>query len=555
MNGVFTLLKLDLKSKFSQSKFVKKSLSSFIINIIFTLIIYTVFIAGVYFITQIMTTGKVPLKYEFLVILSGVALLVQFVFCTAILVKNLYYDGDNELLLRFPVDGNQIFWSKAIMTFIANIIFSYVVIFPVLAMYGSLVGESAGFYFFCLAFLPLMSCLPFFTANLVALPVINLTNFLKSRFALVLSIMIIAVVFGFALYMLLLRGVLDYAQNKSENLLTADIQSTIRQIASSSVPFNLYGNVFFRNSNAWWSFLIIFFSTALLGAGAFFFAKKNVSRIVLDSIERESQAFEIKSKDKIRPLFFSLLRKEYLLIFRSLNYSFQYFAMALAAPVMVFFCNDLATAIGQSEVGGAIVPGLTMLVVIIFITIIVSFASTAISREGDTFYLTKIMPVSYHFQILVKLTMYFVVATASVLISCIIVGTVFSGAKYGYYVQFADIISIFSIAVLLIIALSCSAIRSDIKSPTFRVSKSGELAEANKNVSKNLMIGCFIAVVFGLATMIFAYVPLRINDVTIIRNTRGAYIVLSIIAVIYASYEAFMLFFRLPKKYNKIKIN
>lgn len=549
------MLRLELKSKLGFGKGItKKSIISFFINLFFTLVIYAVYITGLFFITQIMVSGSVPLRYEFLVIAMGISIIVQMIICTGALVKNLYYDGENELLLRFPVDGKQIFFSKSIYVFIYNLIMSFAFSLPLFVIYGVITKAAAGFYLTAVPLIVFTTILPFCLSNLIALPVINLTNFIKNRFALILALLIIIVVAGFSIYMLLLKGVLEYAQNKSATLLTAEVLERIRSIAASLFPFNLYANVLYGNKPLL-SLLYILLINIALGACAFFVAKKTVYPIVLRSIERESEAFEKKVKDTVRPVFISLLRKEYVLIFRSLNYSFQYLAMAITAPIMVFFCNDLASSIGDTSVGGKIIPGLTLLVVIIFITIIVSFASTSISREGNTFYLTKIMPVSYKYQILVKLTLYFVVATASVLVSCIIVGAVFGGEKYGHNVTFADMTAIFFIAEFLIVFLSAAAVISDMRSPVFDVSPSGELIEANKNVSTNIFIGCFIAVIYGLAAMIFSYIPLTISGITIIKDIKSVYIILAVVSLIMAAIELFRLFFKLDKRYNKIISN
>ncbi|MFA5449383.1 MAG: hypothetical protein WC292_02985 [Clostridia bacterium] len=555
MNSILTMLRLELKSKFGLGKEITpKSVVSFLINLFFSLVIYTVYIVGVYFIAGIMVSGNVPLKYEFLVIVSGVSVVVQTVVCTSAFVKNLYYSGDNELLLRFPVDGKQIFFAKSIYVYIYNLMISFVFTFPVFVIYGYLTNAGAAFYVTAVPFTIFLTVLPFCLSNLIALPVINLTNLIKNRFALILALLIIIVVSGFALYMLLLKGVLEYAQNKTQTILTEDFLAQIRGVASSMFPFNLYANVLYGNK-VLLSFLYLLLLNAAVVLGAFFAAGKSVYPIVLKSIERGSESFELKTEDKVRPVFIALLRKEYVLIFRSLNYSFQYLAMAITAPIMIYFCNDLASSIGDASVGGRIVPGLTLLVVIIFITIIVSFASTAISREGNTFYLTKIMPVSYKYQVLVKLSLYFVVATLSVLVSCIVVGSVFGGEKYGNNVGFGDMAAIFFISEFLIVALSASAMISDIKSPSFDVSAAGDLVAANKNVSVNIFSGCVIAVVYGLAAMVFSYVPLVINGVTIIKNINTVYVILLIVSALMAAGLVLSLFLKLDKRYNKIKSN
>ena len=144
------------------------------------------------------------------------------------------------------------------------------------------------------------------------------------------------------------------------------------------------------------AFLWLFLINSALGVGAFFVTTKCYYGTILKGIESEKESIvKLNKKNKVRSVFGTLLNREFFLIFRSFNYSFQYLAMACAAPVMVYYCNALASAMGTKSVGTTIVPGLTLLVIIIFVTIIVSFASTSISREGNVFYHTKIIPVSF----------------------------------------------------------------------------------------------------------------------------------------------------------------
>lgn len=51
--------------------------------------------------------------------------------------------------------------------------------------------------------------------------------------------------------------------------------------------------------------------------------------------------------------------------------------MAAAAPVMVYYCNALAGSVGSNSVGNNILPGISLMVITIFVTVIVSFSSTA----------------------------------------------------------------------------------------------------------------------------------------------------------------------------------
>lgn len=287
--------------------------------------------------------------------------------------------------------------------------------------------------------------------------------------------------------------------------------------------------------------------TGALGVGAYFTTTRAYYKTILNGIETEKVSFHKKTPNVQRSVFGTLLHREFFLILRSFNYSFQYLAMAIAAPVMVYYCNDLAATMGKDTVGAAIVPGLTLLVIIIFVTIIVSFASTSISREGNAFYHTKIIPVSYTQQILAKLFLYAVVGTGSVVLSCIVVAAAFGTDKAGNLLTSMDIGCIFIISEMLVLSLTCLAIWADVKSPTFNVVGDGELVSANKNVAVSLLVGILVAVAYGVFSMIFSFLPLQIGDKVIIDGMNDIYLILSMISVVILAASVTTLFVNLER--------
>lgn len=226
--------------------------------------------------------------------------------------------------------------------------------------------------------------------------------------------------------------------------------------------------------------------------------------------------------------------------------------MACAAPVMVFFCNRLAASMGTESVGASIMPGLTLMVIVIFVTIIVSFASTCISREGNCFYHTKIIPVSYTNQILVKFLLYSMTGTLSVALSCAVSGGYYTSEAGGHLLTPLDVGAIFGIAEMLVLSLTCLSMIADIKSPTFNVSGDGELVAANKNVALALIVGIVTAIAYGLFTMLFSFFPFSIGSLVIGGNMSAIYLILSVITLLLLAGSLAGLFVNLNKRYQKI---
>lgn len=558
--SVRSLVRLEMRARFgSRVDMTAKAKASKALSIIFTLAIYAVLVTGIYYLAE-MFVRRSHMPFEFLVVAMTFTVCVTTIVAIGNVVKNLYLSGDNELLLRFPVNGREILISKSIYCFLHNVAINLLIMIPVCVIYGVVSSAPVGYYFVAIAVTLLAIPLPYAIANLLAIPVMMIMNLVKNQFLLVLILLIAAICGVFILYMTALSGVLEYMRDESESMFSPAVMDIFRNFADSAYPFRWYalllGGWFsgYGSQAAGLSFLYLFLITAVLCVGAYFVTSRTYYQIILNGIETEKVSFQKKLPNIKRSVFGTLLHREFFLILRSFNYSFQYLAMAVAAPVMVYYCNDLAATMGKNTVGAAIVPGLTLLVIIIFSAIIVSFASTSISREGNAFYHTKIVPVSYTTQILAKLFLYGAVGTASVVLSTVVVAAAFGTDKAGNLLTSLDIGCIFIISQMITMALTCLAIAADVKSPTFNVVGDGEMVSANKNMVVSLLVGIVVAALFGVFTMVFSFLPLQVGDVVIVPagEMNNIYAILAGISVVILAGSIAALFANLERRYQKI---
>lgn len=556
MNNTLTLLKLDLKSRFGfGSRIGSKNVLKWTFNLLYTLLLYAVVVVGIYFVTKMFVSNG-TLNYHFLVLAAGIAIVIQLVVCTATLVKALYYSGDNEMLLRFPVSGEEIYLAKAAYVFINNLLISAAIMLPIYISYGALTNAGFGFFVLSVIVTVLGSLLPFMIANIIAIPVMMLVNVIRNQFTVILIVLIAIVVGAFSIYMTLLKDILVYIQTNEIQLFSAETVAQLDRFTKFAVPFNLYANVLY-GVKPWGSFFAVLGITAVFGVGAFFIVKKFYFATILRGIETGKMSFTRPPRNRQLPVFITVLQREFRLIFRSVNYSFQYLCMAIAAPVMVYFCNDIAATVAVNSIGDRVLPGLTLLVVTIFVTVIVSFSSTAVSREGNNFYHTKVIPLSYSRQILIKMVLYGGVATVSVIASCIVVAVTHPSGIEASFVSWKDAAFIFAIAELVVIALTAISIRVDTVSPTFNVSGDGEIVAANKNVSISIIIGLLLAIIYGVSAMILSYLPfIKIGDYSVFNGTiERVYYILLILTGVIAAISVTALYVGLDKRYMRITGN
>ena len=139
--AIRTLLKIDLKSRFGYgARIGAGNVGKWIFNFVMTAGMYAVIVFLIYLFTK-MFVLRPGLRDGFIVIVSMASVILQFFICTVTLIKALYYSGDNEILLRFPVNGTQIFIAKSIFVFISNFVITLAILLPFYICYGAILQK------------------------------------------------------------------------------------------------------------------------------------------------------------------------------------------------------------------------------------------------------------------------------------------------------------------------------------------------------------------------------------------------------------------------------
>ena len=494
MKELKTLFRLELKSRFG-TKGTGKPLFTAIKIFIVVALVALVYAAYIFGIKQLVAMFHLyEMSTEFLVLFIALSQLILTLFGISSVIKNLFRSGDNELLMRFPVTPGAVFVSKISIFILYQVIFTVVVELPVFILFGITTAQNWSYYALIPVVMIFSIVLPLSIANLLAIPAMQISARTKNMFTLSLLVSVILVAVGFAIYMHVIQGVVDYMKEEAMSFFSKETMGIVSEAAKYIYPSNWFAYMLigeWRLGASLLSLLVV----AAFAVGAFILNKKLYLSTILRDIEGSGATFTLVSKNKVRSQTWATFRREFLDIFRSSNYSFQYLCMAVAAPVMVYNCNKLAASMGENSIGAIIVPALALMVMLIFCAIILSFAASSVSREGDNFYLTKIVPVSYRTQVLIKIALYMTVSTASILVTAILMFvTKQISAAYSF--------SAAGITFLISIAVTAFAVRLDTTRPQFAVGGDGELTVGNISTFVVLFVGFAISVVYGLFGMV-----------------------------------------------------
>ena len=130
MQSVRTLFRLDLKSRYGISPDAGK-LKKFAQfgNMLFFVLVYAVLVVGIYYLSNVFVTRS-GLRIEFLVIIATFTIALATIISTSTVIKNLYQNGDNEMLLRFPVSGKEILVAKSVYCYLHNLVTCLLTMLP-----------------------------------------------------------------------------------------------------------------------------------------------------------------------------------------------------------------------------------------------------------------------------------------------------------------------------------------------------------------------------------------------------------------------------------------
>ncbi len=414
------------------------------------------------------------------------------------IVKSLFFSGDNELLIRFPVKVMDVFTAKVFVQGVFTFVYVLAILLPLMLVYGSVTKQGIGYYLMIPVGILLSYAVVFGVSILFAIPFMRVKTMVKDKFIFTLVVSTLTIAVLFAVYMIAVQSLMEFMQTKAVSFFSDGIMGKIFVASNYFYPFAQITELMeFKNLAV--SIPVAIGVPAVILTVDFLMVKKYYLKIMLRNLEIEGSSFTKYTNNLVRPHFGSLLKKDFLEIFRSFNYSFQYLAMSLSAPVMTYFSVRLAVAIGAQTIGEMIAPALGIMVILLFVAILVSFAATTVSREGDTFYMTKLSPVPYEKQILAKFTLYMIVSGSIVILSCLVV----------FIFKFVDVkIFLIMLATCLLFAVgeTCLAIKLDLLKPSFPIGEGREMTSGSPNVFASLLVGLIFAVGGGIWAIVGSYV-------------------------------------------------
>ncbi len=365
-------------------------------------------------------------------------------------VRSVRLAEDLPLFAALPVSRGMLLAAKLVCIYCGQLFVSAIAL-PVFAHVLSLRG------LFSVAAILLLPALAVACGMLLAFPFHAVLRFLRGKF-------LLSFLFGTALFALGLYGYSLLLGGVKEVLLGGDLKyffgekvlSRLALAVKYAYPANLFARALLGQSAPLPAlFCISLFALPLGGL---------LARGLLSGAFRVPSAPEprLRAGGGRRPVFFALLAKEFVTIFRTPAYAFSYFSVAVVMPLMVYFCMSVGGSLLERLLGVDCSFELALLLTLLYSALTNVFCASNISREGKMFLVSKAMPVSAG-----------QVFAAKVLLSMLVVAFALLASSAALY--FAGYLSLGAALTVLLFGLAfsfaqvCFSIKYDFSHPRFPV--------------------------------------------------------------------------------------
>ena len=504
MDRIKKAFRFQIDNKFNLFK--THNLKALFLNVLSRLLLFAGIALGLYLaLSRMFTLLGLQVNASFLALVLVGCQAVSFAFGIANIITTLYLSKDNELLMVLPITFNEIFISKIMVLYVSDLIFSLTYLLPVFVALGILGDLGTAFYVVSFLLMPILPIFPIALASIFSIPLMMVVRFFKRHLVLSVLVLLAIVACAFVGYMEIvtnLSGAFNIADKQIESGLK--INRKIYELGMSMIGYFHVAESFYDLTLLYRPILFFILSVSLF-CTCFSLIRPFYFRIATMTTENNSRSAKRKKKFKKRTPFQSLLINEIRSVFRSPGYLFQYFLFPLFMPLIVYTYDKLLISIVVNQAGQNMIIGSHVLVLSLIALMSNTISSTAISREGGTFYIAKCTPVSFYVQVKAKIAFNAIFTIGAVLVTTL---TTLQFTDYNAFTVIATgvCVSIMSLGHI------CHSFDMDLINPVLDWYDNSEITSISKSTTICIvyalllsLLSCMVIIFAASVNMYFAF--------------------------------------------------
>ena len=457
---------------------------------VFGLLIYS--IAGGYLDVKVdKVLDPMARAYELLNAVYTIVVVALAIMCLEKMRSTLTRSADTPIFLRLPVKNGTIFRAKFTALLLWTYVAAFLLIVPVNLIFYFVLGAGADFLLRTLLVYLLLPMVSFLIATILILPYMIVIKFLSTRYFLsfvALSGLVVGAFFVYSKILNVLRQLFETGSikflfnNEFVEFLTTAKQYTYPANSLASVQMGIDMQIS----------LIISISVAVVALLFAFFVTGGLYRLVLYRNRDGKKSRKKYSGCFQRKVTASLLRKEFVTVYREPKYLFSYFTIAFAMPFMIYCSYTLFETLVFNALGRGFEFALALIVVLVFTILTNTFCATNITRDGKSALKAKSFPVKASKLLFSKVLFCSIISSISVVGSVLLL----------YFhpeiqMEMFDAIIVAAISLVFSFSQILIATRTDLNCAVVDASPEEVARTSDRTIAKVVSIGLFLAVIIG----------------------------------------------------------
>ena len=540
MNKFLTLFKHELKSqlpllprkgrRYDLFGVLLLSLVVILISAVFVVMLSAV--VSSYVLVKVDKVSDPVLRAKELLNVSYIAVLIALVLAGVENMRRSLSDRkEKELYLRLPVSGETIFLAKLSTLLISSYALAFVLICAVSLIFYTSAPLSWTFLLRSFAVWLIMPLTAFFISTLLLVPYIKLVEFISNKYALLLVLVTALIMGAFYLYSVFLGAVQKLIETGSiKYLFNERFVNTLKSLLKWCAPTSAYTSVAL-GGNALLVIFVILATLILAPLTAYFISRKLFTATIYKNERPHRPIGNRTPKKQMSPLG-SLIKKEFISIYRDPKSAFSYFAVAASMPFMVYCCYTLFDSLIKSAIGMSVRFPLAILTVLIFSILTNTFCATNVSRDGAAAIKVKTYPVKASTILLAKVLLCAAVSSLSVIVS--IAALVLSAG-----LALTDALVVLYVTLTFSLAQIFVATRMDLGGARLSSNLAEMRSTNNITVAKVITLGILLSLVAGLTSLV-SYVFSLGSTVSFIKDlgltVAHAYVLPAVVSTLYLAF-------------------
>ncbi|MFO7295194.1 MAG: hypothetical protein C0P72_004145 [Clostridia bacterium] len=391
--------------------------------------LYTVFLQGVYKGGQMLNSPELVLLIAILA-----CQFMVFIFGIFYVISAFYFSNDIDLLVPLPLKPYHILASKFIIIMVNEYLVAWPVLLPAIIIYGTGMRPGLMYWLKSLLVLLLTPVIPLVLVSIFVLILMRVVSIRKNRDVLVVLGSLLGLLLGLTINYFAQKLPEGNSQQFIQDMIVA--RADVIKLIGQRVPpstWATYG-LAMQTLEGWMYFILyLLISLTLFGLlmwlGNLFFYKGLLAGQEVNRGRKKLSAQSINAQlEKASSPVIALFLKEWKLFLRTPVYAMNGLAGMIMVPFLILMpfiaraeeMKALLTQIRQPQFAMQVTLGSAGLV--LFASSINIVACTSISREGKTFWISKMIPVPARQQVTAKLLHSMAISGIGVVVTTAVIG-------------------------------------------------------------------------------------------------------------------------------------